>query len=392
VGPGRTFTTLEAAINGRTWGPGDTIQLDPGTFTVAQMLRPLGDGAAGRPIVVRGAGMGSTTVSGASLSDAKALWDVEQSNRWWTFEDMTVAHMRGAQTNARGFFLVGCEDVVVQRCEVTDCWNGFMSASGALRVTVQDCNVHHNGGLQGPAHNFYMNSGSDFVVQRNWIHNSQYGICYKDRTHNLRLQYNLIENATIEGYEISLAGDGSGDQGDALLLGNIIVKSPGSAQQTHFVRFEDGRGGTLTMLYNTLVGQPRNVLVSSIASHTTLHNNILFGGATVFSGGTLAGSHNWLPTGRSVAGLTGTVNSASPGFLDASSGDYRLALGSACIDAADPGVSPIPVLQWHPVGGPEPRGTTGGAPDIGAYEAAGFPDSPALPIRWGDFKALYRGR
>jgi hypothetical protein len=389
VGPGRSFTTLEAAINGNTWAPGDTIQLDAGRFDVRQMLRPLGSGASGRPIVVRGAGAGQTIVSGSALADTKALWDVEQSNRWWVFEDMTVAQMRGAQTNARGFFLVGCEDVVVQRCEVMDCWNGFMSASGANRVTVQFCDVHDNGGLQGPAHNFYMSGGSNFVIRSNWIHDAQYGTCYKDRTHNLQLLYNRIENAAIEGYEVSLAGDGSGAQGDALLMGNLIVKSPSSSQQTHLVRFEDGRGGTLTMIHNTIIGQPRNVLVSSIASQTTLHNNILYGGATVFSGGALTGKANWLANGRSVGGLTASVQSSLPGFMNSSGGDYHLAQGSACIDAADASVVPRPIVQWRPLPGFDTRGTIGRGPDIGAFESIAS-TSPVTPATWSGVKARYR--
>ena len=390
VGPGRTFTSLEAAVNGHTYGPGDTLELDAGTFNVAEMLRPLGSGALGQPIVVRGAGMGRTVVSGAPRTNSKALGDVEQSNRFWTVEDMTVSGMRGAQTNARGFFLVGCEDVVVQRCEVTDCWNGFMSAGAARRVTVQFCDVHHNGGLQGPAHNMYMNAGWDFVIQHNWIHDSEYGICYKDRTHNLRLQYNRIENGNIQGYEISLAGDASSDQGDALLLGNLIIKSPGSAQQTHLVRFEDGRTGTLTMIHNTVVGQPRNVMVSSIAARTTLRNNILYGGGTVFSGGALEGSNNWIGTSQSVpAGLTGSVRGAAPGFINATAGDYRLAAGSMCIDAGDAAVAPRPTEEWRTLPGTDVRRTVGRAPDIGAFESpAGT--SAAHPVSWGAFKMSYR--
>ena len=41
------------------------------------------------------------------------------------------------------------------------------------------------------------------------------------------------------------------------------------------MRFEDGRTGTLTMLHNTLIARPDNVVVSSIASRTTLQNNLI---------------------------------------------------------------------------------------------------------------------
>jgi hypothetical protein len=389
IGPGREFTTLEAAVNGHTWAAGDTLQLDAGTFAVTQMLKPLGSGTAGRPIVVRGAGIGATVISGEALSNSKALWDVEQNNQQWIFEDFTLAHMRGAQTNARGFFLVNCTDVVVQRCEVTDCWNGFMSTPAATRVTVQYCDVHHNGGLQGPAHNMYMSGGTDFLIQHNWIHDAQYGTCYKDRTHNLRLCYNLIENAAIEGYEISLAGDGSAEQGDALLLGNVIVKCPTSANQTHLVRFEDGRAGTLTLIHNTVIGQSRNVLVSSIARLTTLHNNILYSGGTIFSGPAATGTNNWLGAGRSVAGLTGSLSSTSPLFQNPGAGDYRLAPGSPCIDAANPAVFPQPTSQWVALPGSARRTVTGSAPDVGAYEATAGPTA-VQHVTWSALKARYR--
>jgi len=389
IGPGRTYTTLEAAVNGRTYGPGDTLELDAARFAVGAMLRPLGSGAPGRPIVVRGAGIGRTIVSGEALDNSKALWDIEQGNAWWTFEDLTVSGMRGAQTNARGFFLVGCQDIVVQRCEVTDCWNGFMSAGDARRVTVQLCDVHHNGGIVGPAHNFYMNSGTDFVIQYNWIHDSEHGICYKDRTHNLQLLYNRIERGTIEGYEISLAGDASGDQGQTLLLGNVLIKDAGSAQQTHFVRFEDGRTGTLIMIHNTLVGQPRNVLVSSIASNNVLHNNIFDGGATVFSGGSVQGTNNWMATGRSVSGLASTVSSSSPRFVDAAGGDYRLAAGSTCIDAANGAVTPRPTAQWGRPFDPDDRTVRGRGPDVGAFESPGT-GTPVEAASWSALKAKFR--
>ncbi len=389
IGAGREFTTLEAAINGHTWSPGDTLQMDAGTFAVTQMLRPLGSGNAGRPIVVRGAGIGATVVSGQALSNSKALWDVEQNNQQWIFEDFTLAHMRGAQTNARGFFLVNCTDVVVQRCEVTDCWNGFMSTPAATRVTVQYCDVHHNGGLQGPAHNMYMSGGTDFLIQHNWIHDAQYGTCYKDRTHNLRLCYNRIENATIEGYEISLAGDGSGDQGDALLLGNLIIKCPTSANQTHLIRFEDGRAGTLTLIHNTVIGQPRNVLVSSIARQTTLHNNIFYSGGTVVSASAVTGTSNWLGSGRSVAGLTGSLVTASPLFLGPSAGDYRLAAGSACIDAGNAAVSPRPTSEWVPLPGTATRTVMGRGPDVGAFESP-TGRTAVQELTWSALKGRYR--
>jgi len=386
VGPQGTYATVEAAINGNTWAAGDTIEIAAGTFNVQSMLQPRGSGQAGAPIVVRGAGMGLTIVSGAALSNAKALWDVEQNNRWWVFEDMTVSGMRGAQTNARGFFLVGCEDVVLQRLEITDCWNGIMSASGSKRVTLQYSNVHHCGGLAGPAHNIYMNSGEDFLIQHNWLHESQYGMCYKDRTHNLTFRYNWVENADVEGYEVSLAGDGSGDQGETLLLGNVIVKSPSSANQSHFIRFEDGRVGTLRLVHNTLVARPSTVVVSSIATLTTLDNNLVVDGKSLSGSGSWSGGHNWFDSGLQVpVGLVGDVRGTDPGLI----AGYRLGGASPCLDAGAT-VAPAPQYQWGQFGSPELRAPVGVAPDIGAFELLQGGGTPVTPIQWGAFKARYR--
>jgi hypothetical protein len=130
-------------------------------------------------------------------------------------------------------------------------------------------------------------------------------------------------------------------------------------------------------------------LVSSIASQTTLHNNILYGGATVFSGGTLTGTNNWLASGRTVAGLTGSVQSGAPLFVDAAAGDYHLAAGSVCIDAANASVSPLPVAQWRPLPGAAPRTIIGQGPDIGAFEAP-TGGTAVQAIGWGAMKVRYR--
>jgi hypothetical protein len=294
--------------------------------------------------------------------------------------------MRGAQTNARGFFLVGCEDVMLQRLEVTDCWNGIMSASGAKRVTLQYSNIHHCGGLQGPAHNIYMNSGEDFLIQHNWLHDSQYGMCYKDRTRNLTFQYNWVENADLEGYEISLAG-GSGDLGETVFLGNILVKSPTSQQQTHFVRFESGRTGTFRLVHNTFIAQPDNVVISSIAATTTLANNIVVGGRSLWSSGSWAGGHNWFDSGLVVPeALSGGLRGAAPGFVSGKDADFTLASGSPCIDAGT-AASPAPDHQWSSFGVPIARSVIGSAPDLGAFESAPV---HVTPVGWGEFKRLFR--
>jgi hypothetical protein len=280
--------------------------------------------------------------------------------------------------------------VVLQRIEVKNCWNGIMSACGAKRVTLQYSNIHHCGGLQGPAHNIYMNSGEDFLIQHNWLHDAQYGMCYKDRTHNLTFRYNWVENAAIEGYEISLAGDGSADQGETLFLGNVFIKSPSSSQQSHFIRFENGRVGTFRLVHNTIVAQPNNVVVSSIASTTTLENNIVLGGRSLWSSGTWAGGSNWLDRGLELpSGLVASVRGTHPGFSSAKNADFNLVAGSECIDAGAV-ASATAVYQWGGFGLPLPRSTAGSAPDLGAFEYRGGTGTLVLPTTWSAFKTFFR--
>lgn len=391
AGVGGDYPTLQAAINGPTYGAGDTIVVLPGTHTINSMLQPRGSGVAGSPIVVRGLGSPRPIVSGAALSNHKALWDIEQNNAWWVFENLVVRDMRGAQTNARGFFLVGCSDIVIQNCEVTNCWNGFMTGTGATRVTIQFCDIHDNGGLEGPAHNIYLSSGSDHVVQHNWIHDAHYGLCFKDRTRNLKLLYNWIENADSGGYEISLAGQGSLDRGEALVLGNVVIKSPTSAQKTHFVRFEDGRVGSLVLVNNTLMAQSSNIVVYSMATRTELRNNIFLGGKTLFSRDTssrvLVGSNNWASSSLPIpAELSSTITGTSPGFVAAAGGDLRPADGSPCLDAGL-NASPLPVWQYAATASRQARTLAGAGIDIGAFEAGlGVPpvEDPEPPTEDSD--------
>jgi hypothetical protein len=87
--------------------------------------------------------------------------------------------------------------------------------------------------------------------------------------------------------------------------------------------------------------------------------------------------------------LTATIQSAAPGFVGAAAGDYQLARGSVCIDAADGSIAPRPVVQWRPLPGSDPRATHGSAPDIGAFESTQG-GTPVQPLSWSGLKARYR--
>jgi hypothetical protein len=61
----------------------------------------------------------------------------------------------------------------------------------------------------------------------------------------------------------------------------------------------------------------------------------------------VTGSNNWLKTNAGAGTLTGSVQSAAPGFRNPALADYTLVSGSPCIGAASPAVYGLPGKEYY---------------------------------------------
>ena len=134
------------------------------------------------------------------------------------------------------------------------------------------------------------------------------------------------------------------------LRGNVFVQNtlPGNHSQVVALYNDAGLANltlSLHMLYNTFIGVNTNAALVHVSNAnstrmlTEISDNIIYGTKTpvlveTASAAVVTGANNWIQTNASIGSLTGSVQSASPGFRNLAAQDYTLSNGSPCIGTA----------------------------------------------------------
>jgi hypothetical protein len=142
----------------------------------------------------------------------------------------------------------------------------------------------------------------------------------------------------------------------------VIVQKANPRNNSQVVAiYNDGELPNLTLnvraLYNTFIGNGAGSAFIHLSNgdgttmNAEISDNIVSGTGRPFlndnpAAGTVVGRNNWLRTNASFGPLIGSIQTASPGFLNAGAGDYRLAPNSPCINAADPNVFGLPGREY----------------------------------------------
>jgi hypothetical protein len=402
VGPSRMYASPCVLAASVALEPGDTIEVDPGTYTDACELDASGTAAA--PITLRGlAGpMPLFDATGVDLSGVgsvpRAIFQFNGGS-YWVVQHLELKNAANSSANGAAFRVTaGSHDILIEDVSVHDNQDGMMS-DGAATVTVQSSDVFHNGAGDGFSHNFYLQGDSTTLIG-NHIHDSNGGQNVKLRSRYAALFFNLIENAG--NYEMDLIqGPLTSDaNANAVLIGNIIVRPATSANDSQVILFgtddttQLSRNGSLYAVNNTVVLQnSANRLFHAIqpvgGTQILFDNNIVY--ATVSgtalatdatTGGILAGAQNWVGSNITVSGtLTQTLSGVDPGFV--SSTDYHLlptatVIGQGMLqptyqDGTGTTESAVPTEEFSAPEGTSPRLNAAGL-DLGAFEHA-TPDS-----------------
>ncbi len=393
VGPGQTYATLNDLYASITPGDNDVILVHPGTYgTIA--IYSGGGSSQETATIIRAYDMNNKPVFDASGADN--CFKVEAGYaKWYYLDGLEIANAA-----YRGIFHVG-GGLIVRRCYLRDCANGLMSGMYNTRdespgYLIAEYNEFAYCGEGNFRHSCYIQEyWTEF--RYNWIHEPASGLCYKDRSRDSLLEYNLIEQGPNGGYTIEFCGyddDGMPDIGQtATMVGNVVTKN-GGGNSWLFVGNERGEGGVsggqnLGWLYlhnNTFYSENHTgpMLGTDDGSIIYAHNNI-FHSATcdtmmeqvdyASSPGTMTGSYNWVKNGISVpSGLTDTVFGSTPGCVSVawSGGDWHLNSNSPCVNAGYNAVDPAPVREYdHPCSYVNRYDDS--ALDIGAYEYVGGP-------------------
>lgn len=309
--------------------------------------------------------------------------------------------------NAAAIYVEKAEHLTIRNCILHDSGNGLFIGvfDGRTRNVTVEGNWIRDNGIEGSIyeHNSYT-AAIGIVFQYNLygpLRPGCGGNNLKDRSAGLVVRYNWIESGNrqldlVDG-EDSPAVPGNPAYRTTFVYGNILVE-PEGAGNSQIVHYGGDSGNEAIYRKGTLYFH-NNTVISTRAGNTTLlrlstnderadcRNNIVYVTASgsrlamLAGAGTLDLRGNWFKPGWVAVhgGLTGTIDDdgtsiagASPGFLDEAAQDFRLAGGSACIDAAAPMHAAVlpdhaPARQYvvHRSGEPRPAA---GPLDLGAFE------------------------
>ena len=356
-----------------------------------------------------------------------------------TFRDADGTTRRYGMVGA-GVYLERCDHVTISGCSIHDNGEGIFGAGQStfdrlMTDIVVEANVIRDNGNVGSdrEHNTYIEAIDTTYRFNDYgrLRPGALGAGLKDRSVGTVIEFNRIVGGS---HQLQLPeAQNQADLAVTLpryratrVVGNVLVARPGDAASPIWVGGDQGlspwyRKGVVDIAHNTIVVRSDRsqvwkidlVRAASPGEALDLRNNLfavipdragtlppevgLVGGTDRVSFG-----RNWVTPGWRMttagdgvfrgeatgAGMLVTGTAADPGFVAAKGGDYRLASGSACVDAAGRlpdrlGIA-APGGQFRtPAVVPTPRVTTGRAPDLGALEvgapAGSVPPAGAPP-------------
>ena len=363
VGPSDDFTKIEGA------GPGDIVEIQPGTYQFRVFLSNVG--TAANPIIIRAADPTNRPVwdlGGQNVEDApgsytggdrgRGCWQV--GGEHYEISGIVIKNCHTAGGNSAGIRTRDSQNVTVRHMLFQDNDVGF---SGDGEGTLVEFSEFDGNGQPGspPQHSNYIFGGS-FTLRHSYVHDSVGGQNFHIRARDSVIEYNWI--ARSGNYEGDIM---TGDDPNHTMLfrGNVVVgsSSPGNGSTIITLFNDQGTSGVtmdLTAVYNTFFVQAgSNPAVVSVRNDTmqsasvVFSNNIVVGTDRAFnirepgtSNWTTGGTNNFFETGADVGNLTATVFGANPGFANAGSLDFTLAPGSPAIGAADTSVANGPNREY----------------------------------------------
>jgi hypothetical protein len=351
VGPTHTLKLPSAAAAAAQ--AGDVIEIDAGEYLNDNVVWQTNN------LTLRGVGGGRAYMHATVLipdANGKGIWVTSGQNTTVEnieFSGASVTDSNGAGIRAEGPGLTVCNGYF------HDNENGILGGAGIVMIEYSEFN--HNGFGDGFTHNMYIDlAATRFTLRYSYSHHAHIGHNVKSRAQENHILYNRImdEQTGDSSYSIDLPQDGL-----SFIIGNLIQKGPNadnSIMVTYGTEFPLTNGRPeLYVVNNTFVNDRGAGTFLSVRNGTTARivNNIFVGPGTVLSGpGT----------------LTTNLVSNTPGLVNRATFDYRLAAGSAAINAGtDPGlgagVSLAPTSQYLHPSNRQDRPSVG-VIDIGAYE------------------------
>jgi hypothetical protein len=369
------YTNIESAR------PGDQVLIAHGTYAFRVYLTQQATPA--NPIIIRAQDpanppvwdFGTTLVENAKGSytagdRGRGGWQFSGAKNY-SLSGVVFKNCRTASFNSAGIrYYNGTTNLYVKDCVFTQNDNGMTGGTQESAATVEFCEFAANGNTNAsagaPTHNLYIYGGY-FTLRYCYIHDPVQAQNFHIRSRSAVVEYNWVARA--QSYEGDLMTDddftGPGPFSQSMTLrGNLFLQSaaPNNHGQEVAIFNDNGSISNLTLsvraMFNTFIGNGGSTafvhLSNADRTRMTLEesDNIIYGTTQPYlvenaAFATIAGQNNWLPLTASTAGLTGSVQSASPDFRSVSAKDFTLAPGSACIVAASASVYGLPGREYY---------------------------------------------
>jgi hypothetical protein len=380
------YTLIEGAQ------PGDEVILAPGTYAFRVYLQQ--QAPAGSPIYIHSqdpthpAIVDLSSASGGLVDNAPGSYTAgDKARGCWQLSGATNIHIDGivfqnchASDNdsagiryyngTTGFLLTNA----VFKSNDNGLTGGTIGSDGTTQsqATVEWSEFDANGNLaassSSPTHNIYI-YGGDFTLRYSYLHDPIQGQNLHCRAITSTIEYNWLSRAKSYTGDLMTNDDYANNPVGSLsqsmtFRGNVIFEGSTPANTSQILAlYNDEASGMpvsfhITALYNTLVGAGGHAAFVHLsnADGTTmsaeLDDNLLYGTTVAdlvetAGSATVTGSNNWLQTGTSTTGLTGSVLGTDPGFTSVATDDFVPLATSACVGAANDTVMGLPVDEYY---------------------------------------------
>jgi MYXO-CTERM domain-containing protein len=363
---------------------GDEVVIAPGTYAFRVYLQTAAP--ANNPIYIHAEDPSNPPVwdPGGLVENAPGSYTAGDRGRGcWQVSGGTNYHIDGivfrncrtSTFNSAGLrYYSGTSGLLITNCVFKGNDDGLTGGTGDSEATVEYCEFDSNGNTSAstssPTHNIYVYGGT-FTLRYSYLHDPVQGQNLHCRAVTSTIEYDWFDRAKSYVGDLMTSDDYANNPTGSLaqtmtLRGNVVIEASTQANTGQiFALYNDEAPGSpvsfaVTALYNTVIGAGAHAafLHLSNADHTQMsavvHDNIVYGTSQPVlvedaPHATVSGTNNWMQTGATLTGLTGitgTVFGTSPGFNGAASLDFTLATGSACIGAANHGVTGLPTQEY----------------------------------------------
>ena len=359
---------------------GDTVLINPGTYSVSQQISITTSGTASAPITFKGNGDG--VVVDLRSFDGRNGLEIFFAD-YINIDHLTV--YASLDPNSRGIRLTHAQGCVISNNTVSGAnhANLFCSLSdhvtflnneaygGAIGIYVADSSdyptikgnrLHHNTAI-GLHMNGDINSGGDgtisyAMVDSNIIYSNNATGINLDGVTRSTFQNNLIYANKYRGIAF-FQQDGAVPSNDNEAIQNTII-TPAGAYYGVGLNYGANRNSFYNNIILTEGSVPSFSSTGSTEELKITSNDNLFPeqGPVAETGSGGLSLTQWQTLGYDTRSVTGAISQT---FQDPSGGDYQLKAGSPAIDAGTSSHSCTPDI----IGNPRPSGA---APDLGAYE------------------------